>query len=504
MTVSGTIKVEMQFAGTAGAWTDITADVQYPVKCSYGIKGNSISNRVADTGILTFALDNSAQNSAGSLGYYSPGGANVRAGFAPGIAARLTVSSGTMSRLFYGHIPSDGIQPEPLQYSTRRTEVTVLDWMDYAAQFPIKLQAMQTDKRIDEVVGTIVGLMPIAPLNTDYGTGQETFSYVFDTVGNNTRAMAEFQKIAMSEFGYITVEHDAVYGETLTVESRYGRVGLSNIGTISDAMTEIETQYGANYANKIKVTSYPRKIDAAATTVLAKLQKIINLSSGDSTTIYQKFRDPVGGSQKVAGTDMVSPVATTDYVMNAQADGLGADLTAYLSVTATYGAEGVSWALSNTGAADGYVTLLQARGKGIYTFDESVSISDDAAEISAFGEVEVVIDQKYQDNPLSAESVSKYWKNRLVVRRNDVNSVTFVPNKNEALMCLFMCAYIGRQFNLSETVTDVDGNYFINGIEYEIIAGGIITCTLYPLQSSGENYWTLGYSELGVSTILGY
>ncbi|MFA5154415.1 MAG: hypothetical protein WC554_17860, partial [Clostridia bacterium] len=87
------IKLEMQFAGTAGAWTDVTDDVirATPITCTYGIQDSSPLARVASTGTFNFSLDNSELNSAGLVGYYSPGHTNCRSGFAAGITVRFSI-----------------------------------------------------------------------------------------------------------------------------------------------------------------------------------------------------------------------------------------------------------------------------------------------------------------------------------------------------------------------------------------------------------------------------
>ena len=92
--VTATWSVEMQLAGTAGAWTDVSADVLQSDKPRFesGIRDNGATDRVASTGRLTFTLDNSNLNSAGLAGYYSPGHANARSGFSTGIPVRFKVT----------------------------------------------------------------------------------------------------------------------------------------------------------------------------------------------------------------------------------------------------------------------------------------------------------------------------------------------------------------------------------------------------------------------------
>ena len=494
--------IEMELDGVSGGWTDVTEDVIFPLKDTGGMMGNTISDRVASTGVMTFDMDNSATNSGSTLGWYSPGGGSVRSGFAPGIPVRLTMTDNTNTKRVYGRIARDGIQADAMQYGPRRTHVTVVDYINYAAEFPIELQAVATDQRADQAISTIVGLFAVAPLSTSYATGQDTFSYVFDTLNSRTRALSEFQKLALSEFGYIYVKRDATYGEVLTFDARHTRTALSSAGTINDAMIGMQSLYGGNYANRVKVTCYPRQIDAAATTVLASLQKVFEIASGDEETLLQQYRDPTGGSKQVSGIEMVTPVAAPDYTFNTAADGSGSDITADLSVTANYGGEGVQWVLTNNNGSSGFVTKLQARGKGIYFYDPAASISEVSAGIASYGEIEVAVNQSYQDSPLNSTAAAEYYATRLSTFRDDVSNVTFVPNKSAALTALFLSLDIGDLFTLTETLTGVSSDYFINAVDFELSATGVITCNWTPYLSTGEKGWILGTSALDTAAIL--
>jgi hypothetical protein len=69
-------KIEMQFDGPAGPWTDVSRDVRIEngVRMERGIQGNGPKDRVASTGTLSFALDNSRLNLAGIEGRRQPNG----------------------------------------------------------------------------------------------------------------------------------------------------------------------------------------------------------------------------------------------------------------------------------------------------------------------------------------------------------------------------------------------------------------------------------------------
>jgi len=336
--------IEMQF--TTGVWTDITEDViNKSVKGEYGIRDNGPTDRVASTGRMTFSLNNSESNSLGVSGLYSPGRATCRTGFTSGIPVRARFSGVGLTRTkFYGKIAPDGIKPAPGIYGERKTEVTVLDWMNQAATHELDLPAYTTNKRIEEIVALIVANMPLAPLSVSYAVGNDTFVSVFDTVKSNTRALSEFQKLALSEYGFIYVQPTETSDECLTVENRNAKitgVNLTNIPqesgclqsedvfcllqengdeilldvgepvTFVDTAIKPEISYGKHLANIVTATNYPRRYDTSAT-VLFEQQSYYTISAGGSITGYKgSYRDPLGAAQQVAGKNMITPVAGT-------------------------------------------------------------------------------------------------------------------------------------------------------------------------------------------------
>jgi len=499
--------VEMEFS--PGAWSDVSEDVLKPLEISYGIGGNGVMDRVASTGEIRLELNNSEANSAGLVGYYTPGHTNCRAGFDIGIGVRVWMTDGTNTKRIYGRIPPDGIQVVAGTKRERRTMVTALDWMNQAAIYPLVVQEGAENKRIEEVVALLLAAIPVAPLSTDYGTGTDTFPYAFDTLGTATRALTEFQKLALSEGGYIYIHHDDTYGEVLKVDGRYSRWERTSGVTLDNTMVELDTSYGAQFANKLQVTANPREVDAAATTVLYSLPKAMSIAPGtDNTATFSgKYRDPTGGSKQVSGKDLVSLVATTDYLMNSAEDGSGDDLTAYLDVSGcTYGANATEFVLVNTGTLTGYITKLQVRGKGIYFYDPQIVQVEDAALTASHGEYLLNIDQKYQDDVNASASAANYWLTRQKTPREDVLSVTFYPKYSSALMAAFLALDTGDRFTLSEDMTGLSAqDYFINGVNITINGERNITCQWIPSPlADNESYFILDTSLLDSTDVLGY
>ena len=539
MTCNGCWTIEMQFS--PGVWTDITTDVIVVdvVRGEYGIADNGPIDRVARTGRLEFSLNNSDTNSAGVHGYYSPD--IGRSGFTTGILVRLQFSFENITRTkFYGRIAKDGITPDTGLYGMRRTRVTVLDWMNQAATHQIYLPEYTTNKRIDEIVPLIVGLMPLPPLATEYNAGVDTFPSVFDTVREKTTALSEFAKLAQSEYGYIYLKHTVDYDEVLVVEGRNARTALSteldkfplpaeesgylladdgyllqdngdklilNVGTEAyyvDNDIDSKVSYGKHMTNYLTTTFHPRKFDTVAT-VLYSTTSPIFLAAGSSRVFTANFRDPTNLAVSVAGKSMISPVATTDYWMGTDSAGTGKTLTSNLSVTVNYGANAGSYSISNVGTVDGYASL-QARGEGIYLYDAVTYTSQGTASQASLGLQQLDINMPYQADQNTAEYVGSFELLNLQNPRLEMDSWAFYTNSSGYSMLSFLAIEIGDRIHLRESQTGFDRDRYIDGVKFEIHPDNIIKCTWLTRFVSSLTGWFLqidGSTELSVTTILG-
>ena len=539
MSVNCTYAVEAKLNGVN--FTDITVDVIKDITFKYGIFGSSPLDRVGSPGEMKFTLSNTESNSGGLVGYYTPKHANCRAGFDVGLIIRLIVAYDGVTKVkFYGSIPSDGIQVQSGRLGSRNVNVTVNDWMYQATVHELVSPEFTQNKNIGEIVALILANMEKQPLSTDYETGDETFGSVFDTVKSTTRAMGEFAKVALSELGFIYItrsnyNHDVETNhEILRVEGRYTRSDLlkdltviiagttrsSPITTEADEyiLTEdglyylvadevytpefdncqyqMSSPYGEYLYNRIKATAYPRIVDAASTTVLFSLSRYVEIAAGDTVLLTGRYRDPTGIYDRVAGTDMQAPVATTDYLMFQNSNGTGTNLTANLTVTPVYGVADVGYTLTNTGATKGYVTLLQARGKGIYIPDQVDYITEDSTSISNVGPSQLNLDMKYQDNALAISGIADV----LLLQSKDAqmipDKVSFYANREGYLMASFLVFEPGNRVKIIEDVTYTSNEFFIQGVEGVIKPGGLVSFSWY-IRNAG--YDTFDFAKWDVN-----
>lgn len=202
------------YAYVGAAWTEITDDVQANpgVICRAGISGSSPVDIMARIGMLTFELKNPSYQ-------YSPGVSAFSSDWGIGTPIKVEFTKNVTRTKLIGRIPAGGIELINDSMPERRVGVTVVDWMHDASKLPLDIPALQTDKRADEIITTIVGFSPIQPEAMDLQTGVSTFPYAFHDNTVKTTAYSEITKAVTSEWGHAYVKLDG----TLVFEAYEGR-----------------------------------------------------------------------------------------------------------------------------------------------------------------------------------------------------------------------------------------------------------------------------------------
>lgn len=528
-------------------WTDITVDVRHvppPRVAGMGIMNNGLLDRTGDAGRFTFALDNSASNSGGILGWYTPNGTATRSGWRAGIPVRLSFTYDGYTRYkFYGFIDADGIDVEPFINRDRSVTVRASNWMRYASDHTLTLLQYQTNYRMDQAVQDIIDNSNRKPLKVEWHPGQITFPTMFDITKSETKATGEFDKLVRSEFGYIYIKGDETGGETLMVEDKDFRYTIVNnessfgavipakssdntdtllmetgdhiltessdrilLGatqrasyTASDIM-DMQVTFGKNLFNHATFKIYPRTLDTSNVVLWQSNNPIKVLAAETLTDIRGQYNDPNNPDVKVNGYQMVIPAATTDYKMYSDSAGTGTDLTANLTVTAIYGTSEAQYSLANGGTVDGYVTLLQARGKGIYIYDVTEKVYDESVtSIPTFGVIPLVVDSPYLDKldtlfTFASKTATSIFDtggflNGYSLNDMTIDSITFMVNDSSKLMLGFLFCEPPKLILLAEGITDQSGSggyasyasaWFVNGYDFEIINMQLVkwTCCL--------------------------
>jgi hypothetical protein len=299
-----------------GVWTDVSSDVRHVAPKSFdrGIDGNGATDRVAKPGSLSFAMDNSATNSGGLLGYYSVDNANCRPGFGVGTevfleycnvfdtlddedSAAITDEDNNILGVDAGHGKFFGkisdVTPLFGEYKERYVSVMCVDYMNEFLVHNMKKVAVQTNKTSDQLIATIVGNLPTPPRATSYAVGPDTFAYALhDIQDERTSGMAAVQRVDQSGLSYTFISGDTTGGETLTHQSRNTRYALSSVATFNNSMTGLIVNRKADGVyNYVKATGYPVKLGVSAE-VLWTQQKELIIGSNQTMVVEGAIPTP--------------------------------------------------------------------------------------------------------------------------------------------------------------------------------------------------------------------
>jgi len=499
--------IEAEFTGSV--WTDITPDIVSVGVVSWkrGIWGNGPFDRIAGTGELTFILNNSANNSGGKLGYYSPEHANARSGFEIGLPIRVKcVYDLTTYYKFYGLMSSS--KPDVGQYKNRYVNVTVLDYMNIMANYKLQQLQVQTNKRPDEVLTTVIAALPIAPLDTNYDADPDIYTRALHTERDeSTTARTVAQKLAVSSYSHIFPIGDSTGGETLRYQDRHSRITDTTIAlTLTNTMVNMSVERNVSKIyNTIKTTTFPVEINADAT--LYTSQREITVQPGLTTIFTANYTDENGAGRRLTGSEnWVTLVGNTHYRASASEDGSENDLTDDCSVNMDWGSNSAVVEITNNAAVVMYVNLFFLAGDALLLYDPVIYETTDSASQLLHGDRVLDYQMPYHDN----YNTGVDFGNHLLARHKDpideVVEVEYIGNTSDIFMTAAMEVEIGERIKLVEMVTGMSREYFINGIE-QTKKKDILRIRYAVERASSDPAWRLGevgYGELGDNTYLAF
>lgn len=517
-----------------GSWLDISSYVVGDTDADWGILGNTPTSKIASVGGLKINLNNTD-------GKFSPNSLTMFSGWKRGIPLKITLTfEGTPHIKFKGKIENIGLPYEIDGLSV--VPVIVNDWLKIASDYPFALEGIQTNKKVNEAVQLIIDALPIAPSNTNLAVGSETLPTVFDNVSKDGSAYSELSKLALTEFSFAYLNKDRTYGETLTVENRNSRINrslssvpksssdsqklklqsggylklqnggkllLNQVSTVNmNYMNSFSATFGENLINKVVVRTNPRRIDTSLQTLFTLSSPISILAGQTLNDIIVYYKNPLGTSERINGTNMQSPVASTDYQMWTNSNGTGTNLTSSLTFTVTYGSGGATYSnITNTSGSNAYITKLNARGYGIYLENSIDSTIIDSVSTLDLGVKELFINQSYQNLTYVGEVIAQSLIDQNSEDKIIINNITFLANLNNDAMLAFLYLDVGSLINLRIEKYSIDTPHFIQSVKFKIRQGGIIEVTwgLIESLSVGITYWqleTVGFGELESTTVL--
>jgi len=233
-------------------------------------------------------------------------------------------------------------------------------------------------------------------------------------------------------------------------------------------MQDINVDYGNNLINRVSNIAYPRKVDTTVK-VLFSLGYPQQIGAGETIELRGNYFDPTGGATVNAeSSTMITPAATTDYLMNTLQDGTGTNRTSSLSVTAVYGTEGVTYTLVSSAADTCFITLLQARGYGIYTYATTETTAENTPSINEFGYSSETLHQQYQQNTNLGKRETAKILDAERLPRTVLNKLTMQANKDVDYLWGYLMHDIGDLVHVQEDETGVNSRYYIQALSFSI------------------------------------
>lgn len=482
-----------------GGWVDATEDIRTIPSITYsrGNPNNDIEARVADEGVLTLGFDNSIGNSAGLAGYYSPDRANCRDCFGQNMPIRIRYVYDSVTYYdWQGTIAT--IQPSAGEKGERITIVEAVDYMRYFYDTDFEGVSVQLNKRDDELITTLLTLLPVQPEATDFDTGNDQYTYAYhDDIDGASSVVSVLQKMMMSGLGKFFVVGGTSTAETLKYINRQNILDPgSAVAALDNNMVGLDViRDGSSLIKKINITSFPVEIDSTDV-VLWQLNSEITLTPGVPKTFKMYLRDPNGRATKVSALSLVDPVADTDFKFSS-VSGSGNDLNADLDIVYSDGTSSIDVTVTNNAAVPGYLWFFKPRGKGIYLY-EPTTISESTGQ--TYGET-LNITMYYQEDVNVARDIATIMATWYADAKSNITAVKFIANSSDALMEAAMVVQPGDYVTIKENQTGINTGFIVNGVSTEIASGNILYKTWYLCQAQIVQGFILDVDLLDVGVL---
>jgi hypothetical protein len=400
------------------------------------------------------------------------------------------------------------ILPDAGKYRARLVHVTAYDVMRDLAEADAREVTIQVNKAEDELLDALIAAMPATaqPAATDFDAGVDSYPIVFDKVAGDTKALAAGRDIVVSSLGMWFCIGDG----TLKYLSRHSLATTTSAVSLGDAdLDDIAVPSSLDGVfNRVRTTTHPKVISAAATDELYTLPtgSSIEVGAGETVEVWTAYTDPADRQTHIGGTEVVTVLAGgTHYAANSQADGGGSSMTSSITATLTPFASTGKWSFTNGAATAAFITTQKVIGKAVRDPGPRTFESYEAED---YGDRPLNIDLPYQDDPYIGQSAADYIVAQYSSLSQQIESVTFLANRSAALLVQALTREPGDRITVSETVTGVTSvQCIIQSVELEVRPGMIVICKWGVRPANTIRFWQWGIagaSEWGQTTIYAF
>ena len=375
---------------------------------------------------------------------------------------------------------------------------------------------LQIDKRTDEIIEVLLDEVRLPPatangpwalgvvgfselgtktylqnqgLNYSLETGRETIPYAGDTWEDGINVLDAIAQTVQDERGRFFFDRS---GNAVFWNRHHMLLKSSVDATITNAVMGASYAYGENMRNVVEVKFKPRAVDSIATTLWTSTEEV-TIERDETKEIQARFSEQDSDS-KISAIDVVKPstAAGTLTFQNRTAVLTGWEVDA----------KGAKMTFTNSAGTDVIITLITITGKRLTAYNEALVTERDGTSVFKRGERTLSLRLPMLSAQSSAEAIAKYE----LARRKDpegemINiSLRAIDDTNTNLM---LGLTVGSRITLTEAQTGHSADYIIVGEAHQVRDGLILHDVTWTLEAaSRNNFWVLGVSTLGVSTVL--
>ncbi len=332
--------------------------------------------------------------------------------------------------------------------------------------------------------------------DTQIDDGQDTVPYWY---GADVKSRFAQGEIDDSEQGFSYINGSGYF----CFEDRNHRstaTHQTSQGTFDNTMAYITYNLNPkNVYNIVKVTVTPWELQSIAE--LWRLEEIPLIPVGETLTWW--------GEASVSGESVfveawTTPVITTDYTANSQADGLGIDMTSDISIVTTTFAQSIKLDITNNGTVPAYITLLKARGTYYNPNTKVTRKAEDTTSQIAYQKRTLSFDGKYIYDTTHAQDLASYAIGKYKDPRAELSMTA--QNKDAARLTQILAREISDRITIKNTKLGITSqDFFIDYMEHDISISGKWHTVIYRLADCiNEDFWCLGFSGIGDNSKLGY
>lgn len=496
-----TYVLEINWNGDGTTWVDETANM-LAVEWRRGRDYASMLTGRASAGELTATMGNPAGRYA-PLNTASPLYGNLL----PGRKVRLRTTAPSAATLWQGFL--DSIRPDPGgRQDMPRATLKASGPLRWVAD-RIASTAVYTSVLTGTAVGHILDDAGWDATARTIDAGQITMAR---WKANGDSALSHLGELEEMEFGYIGESKD---GKIIWEDGQHRLVSphtvsqatfSDNAGATLPYSTIDEEDPWREVFNDFRAEVVLYSTQSLA--VLWTMGEVPSINPSETKDFWTTYPTPDSPTQADHVDAWTTPAATTDFLANTQADGLGTDKTAAITVATSKFANAMKIALTNTDAGVVYITFLQARGTAVYKTDPVRIVSTDSTSQTKFGKRTYPLPGKFYPST----AVAKSYTDAGIARYKDqlaIVSLTYLANQSSAHMTQALSRDVSDRISLvaqsalaSGAQLGINGDMFIESERHRYdLSAHWVTYALSDARTV-TGYWLLGTSELGVTTKL--